>query len=137
MGGIWKIKKKVKKNKLYYKLYYNYLDNKGSYIGDTSFFKTIPILPHGLNGIFISGGAKIIGKVKIGNNVRIGANAVIVKDIPDNCVVINSDIRIIQKGSLNNKFYSQTSDGKWVYYNNNERILETDEDMINLLNKNQ
>lgn len=89
------------------------------------------------DNVYIGAGAKIIGKVKIGNNVRIGANAVIVKDIPDNCVVINSDIRIIQKGSLNNKFYSQTSDGKWVYYNNNERILETDEDMINLLNKNQ
>lgn len=74
LGGIWKIKKKVKKNKLYYKLYYNYLDNKGSYIGDTSFFKTIPILPHGLNGIFISGGAKIGKNVVIFQHVTIGSN---------------------------------------------------------------
>ena len=34
---------------------------------------------------FIGPGAKLFGKCNIGNNVRIGANAVITKDIPDNC----------------------------------------------------
>lgn len=32
-------------------------------------------------------GAKIFGSVKIGNNVIVGANAVVTKDIPDNAVV--------------------------------------------------
>lgn len=36
---------------------------------------------------YIGLGAKILGTVNIGNNVTIGANAVITKDIPDNAVV--------------------------------------------------
>ena len=41
------------------------------------------------DNVFIGAGTKIIGSVKIGNNVTIGQNCVIVKDIPDNCVVVN------------------------------------------------
>jgi serine O-acetyltransferase len=36
------------------------------------------------DNVFIGVGAKIIGKIKIGNNVAIGANAVVTEDIPDN-----------------------------------------------------
>lgn len=36
------------------------------------------------NNVRICAGAKIIGGVKIGNNVIVGANGVVVKDIPDN-----------------------------------------------------
>jgi len=39
--------------------------------------------------VFIGAGAKVIGKIKVGNNVKIGANAVIYKDIPDNAVVVS------------------------------------------------
>jgi serine O-acetyltransferase len=38
--------------------------------------------------VYIGPGAKIFGKITIGNNVKIGANAVIHKDIPDNAVVV-------------------------------------------------
>jgi serine O-acetyltransferase len=54
---------------------------------------------------YIGAGAKIIGRVSVGNNVRIGANAVVVKDVPDNCVVVNQPSRVIQKNvRLNNKY---------------------------------
>lgn len=36
---------------------------------------------------FIGAGAKIFGNIHIGNNVTIAPNAVVTKDIPDNCVV--------------------------------------------------
>lgn len=36
---------------------------------------------------YIGLGVKIFGQVKIGNNVTIGANAVVTKDIPDNAIV--------------------------------------------------
>jgi serine O-acetyltransferase len=39
------------------------------------------------NGVYFGAGAKVIGKIKVGNNVMIGANAVVVKDVPDNAVV--------------------------------------------------
>ena len=35
----------------------------------------------------------------IGNNARIGANAVVLKDIPDDAAAVGIPARIIQKGS--------------------------------------
>jgi serine O-acetyltransferase len=37
--------------------------------------------------VYVGAGAKIFGPVRIGNNVKIGANAVVHRDIPDNAVV--------------------------------------------------
>jgi serine O-acetyltransferase len=39
------------------------------------------------NNVFIAPGAKLAGRIHIGNNVKIGANAVVEKDVPDNAVV--------------------------------------------------
>ena len=36
----------------------------------------------------IGAGAVILGNIRIGNNVRIGANAVVTHDIPDNSVAV-------------------------------------------------
>lgn len=41
--------------------------------------------------------AVIIGNVRIGDNVTIGAGTVVVKDIPDNCTVVGAPSRIIMK----------------------------------------
>ena len=41
-------------------------------------------------------GVKILGTVKIGNNVTIGANAVVTKDIPDNAIVGGVPAKIIK-----------------------------------------
>ena len=47
------------------------------------------------NGVLIGMGAKIIGSITIGDNCRIGANAVVNKDIPDNCTVVGVPGRIV------------------------------------------
>ena len=39
----------------------------------------------------------IIGDITIGNNVIVGAGSVIVKDVPDNCVVAGNPARIIRQ----------------------------------------
>ena len=53
------------------------------------------------DNVFIGPGAKIIGNIKIGDNVAIGANCVVTKDIPDNAVVIGVPGRVISfKGSI-------------------------------------
>ena len=49
------------------------------------------------NNCFIGAGAKIIGGIHIGDNVRIGANCVVCVDVPDNCTVVMNKPRIIQK----------------------------------------
>lgn len=52
------------------------------------------------DNVFIGPGAKIIGAIKIGNNVAIGANCVVTKDIPDNSVVVGIPGKVIsQEGS--------------------------------------
>jgi serine O-acetyltransferase len=52
------------------------------------------------DNIYIGPGAKIVGAVTIGNNVAIGANCVVTKDIPDNSVVVGIPGKVIsQKGS--------------------------------------
>jgi serine O-acetyltransferase len=40
------------------------------------------------DNVYIAPGAKIFGKIHVGNNVKIGANAVVYQDIPDNAVVV-------------------------------------------------
>lgn len=39
----------------------------------------------------------IIGGVHIGDNVMVGAGSVVVKDIPDNCVVAGNPAKIIKQ----------------------------------------
>lgn len=39
------------------------------------------------NSVMIGCGAKVLGPIKIGNHVKIGANAVVLKDIPSNVTV--------------------------------------------------
>jgi serine O-acetyltransferase len=40
------------------------------------------------DNVYIAPGAKIFGRIRIGNNVKIGANAVIHRDIPDNATAV-------------------------------------------------
>lgn len=47
------------------------------------------------NYVHIGPGAKVLSKVRIGNNVSIGANAVVSKDIPDNAIVVGNPGRIV------------------------------------------
>ena len=47
------------------------------------------------NNVTIFTHCVVIGGIKIGNNVTIGAGSVIYKDIPDNCVVVGNPARII------------------------------------------
>lgn len=40
------------------------------------------------DNVYIAPGARLIGKINIGDNVKIGANAVIHKDLPDNAIAV-------------------------------------------------
>lgn len=40
------------------------------------------------DNVYIAPGARLFGKITVGNNVKIGANAVIHKDIPDDAIVV-------------------------------------------------
>lgn len=49
------------------------------------------------NNVIIGAGAKIIGSIRIGDNVKIGANCVVFSDVPDNATVVLEKPRIIIK----------------------------------------
>lgn len=84
------------------------------------------------DNVLIGAGAKIIGNITIGNNCRIGANAVVSEDVPNNCVVVMNKPRIIQKENLVNKFYCWSENG-WVYYENGKYNPVTDEKVLEKL----
>ena len=45
--------------------------------------------------VFVGTGAKILGRVRIGYNARIGANAVVITDVPDNSTAVGVPARIV------------------------------------------
>lgn len=47
------------------------------------------------NGVLVGMGAKILGPITIGDHCKIGANAVVNKDIPPNCTVVGIPGRIV------------------------------------------
>jgi serine O-acetyltransferase len=49
------------------------------------------------NGVYIGAGAKIIGKVTVGDGARIGANAVVTEDVPANCTAVGVPARVISR----------------------------------------
>jgi serine O-acetyltransferase len=48
--------------------------------------------------VVIGCGARVLGNIHIGNDVRIGAGSVVVRDVPDDCTVIGVPGRIVQTG---------------------------------------
>lgn len=48
------------------------------------------------DNVTIYSGAKVLGDIHVGNNVVIAANAVVVKDVPDNCIVGGVPARILK-----------------------------------------
>ena len=64
----------------------------GALIGATE--KGVPRIG---NDVYVGAHALIIGPVIVGNNVAIGAGSVVVKDIPDNCVVAGNPAKIIKQ----------------------------------------
>ena len=48
------------------------------------------------NDVVIGSGAQIIGPVKVGNNSRIAANAVVVKDVPENATMVGIPAKAVK-----------------------------------------
>lgn len=49
------------------------------------------------SGVVIGAGAKVLGPITIGKNAKIGSNAVVVKDVPDNATAVGIPARILEE----------------------------------------
>lgn len=50
------------------------------------------------DGVVIGAGAKILGNIRVGANAKIGANSVVIKDVPPDCTAVGIPARVIVKG---------------------------------------
>ena len=48
------------------------------------------------DGVFVGSGAKILGDIEIGRGAKIGANAVVLTDIPDNTTAVGMPARVVR-----------------------------------------
>jgi len=71
--NLWWLKRKSNVG-VFRRAYYKKLSRKGSYIGHKCVIDEFTIFPHGITGIFISGGAMIGKNCTIYQHVTIGAN---------------------------------------------------------------
>lgn len=53
-------------------------------------------VPTLLDDVRVGGGSFVVGGITIGNNVTVGANSFVNKDVPDNAIVAGSPARIIR-----------------------------------------
>lgn len=113
-GGTWALKDLCGRNQqsraarwLWNFIYTRSLQAKGSWISSKARFETIPIFPHGIYGIFISGGVSVGRNCVIFHHVTIGSNTLIdssslgAPTIGDNCY-IGAGAKIIGKVTLGN-----------------------------------
>ncbi|HIC77280.1 MAG TPA: serine acetyltransferase, partial [Candidatus Dadabacteria bacterium] len=49
------------------------------------------------NNVIIGAGSKVLGPLKIGDNSKIGANSVVIDDIPNNSTVVGIPGRVVEK----------------------------------------
>ena len=54
------------------------------------------------NNVMVGAGSKVLGPIKIGDNVKIGANAIVLTDISDNCTVVRCN-EILHKSNNENR----------------------------------
>jgi serine O-acetyltransferase len=52
------------------------------------------------DNVSVKAGAKVLGPITVGDNVTVGANAVVTKDVPANCVVAGVPARIIRRNGV-------------------------------------
>jgi len=48
------------------------------------------------DGVLVGAGAKILGPITVGKNARVGANSVVVQDVPDGCTVVGIPGKVVK-----------------------------------------
>jgi serine O-acetyltransferase len=65
-----------------------------------------------MDNVVVGSGAQILGPVIIGKNAKIGSNAVVTKDVPDNAVMIGIPARNVGTATEEFKPYAVTDEAE-------------------------
>ena len=112
----------------------------GVTLGGTSWDK-VKRHPTLKDGVIIGAGAKILGPITLGKNVRVGSNSVVVRSIDDNCTVVGIPGRVLEKKVSDDDQFdsyaastSSSANDPTVQAVNSiiERLAEIDEQIANL-----
>ena len=70
----------------------------GVTLGGTRLYKGEKRHPTLERGVVVGAGAKILGGFSVGENARVGSNAVVIKPVPAGATAVGNPARIVQKG---------------------------------------
>lgn len=66
----------------------------GITIGGRSKKENVPVIG---NRVYLGAGCRVLGDIVIGDNVIIGPNAVVIDNVPSNCIVVGVPARIVKR----------------------------------------
>lgn len=69
----------------------------GVTIGGRSKNPEVPVIK---NKVYIAAGARVLGPITIGSNVVVAPNAVVIKDVADNCIVGGIPAKVLKENIL-------------------------------------
>tara|TARA_B100000683_G_scaffold247605_1_gene260160 strand:+ start:119 stop:700 length:582 start_codon:yes stop_codon:yes gene_type:complete len=58
-----------------------------------------------MDNVVVGSGAQILGPVIIGKNAKIGANAVVTRNVPDNAIMVGIPAKNVGEGSIDDKTF--------------------------------
>lgn len=65
------------------------------------------------NNVFIGAGARVLGEITVGDNAKIGANAVVLHDVPENATAVGVPARIIKSEEATPPTITEVRTGVW------------------------
>ena len=84
------------------------------------------------NNVVIGAGAKVLGPITLGNNSKVGSNAVVVTDIPNYSTAVGIPAKIIESGEKLKKFSAYA-----VEKNSQDPVLQSIDEILKTLEKQQ
>jgi len=84
------------------------------------------------NNVVIGAGAKVLGPITLGNNSKVGSNAVVVTDIPNESTAVGIPAKIIESGEKLKKFSAYA-----VEKNSQDPVLQSIDEILKTLEKQQ
>ena len=82
--------------------------------------------------VVIGAGAKVLGPITLGNNSKVGSNAVVVTDIPNDSTAVGIPAKIIESGEKLKKFSAYA-----VEKNSQDPILQSIDEILKTLEQQQ